>query len=402
MKKLIATLAMICSLGANANQNEAPIEEPSNFVISGFVSQAIVKTTNNVRVNGDTEKRFGSLDRTEFGVFASKEINQYIDTRGMVSYIGDGGPDNRPRVVYGLFDIHTASGMHGVRIGRYNYGYGFYSYASNNPLYQDMEIPPQALYKEGFRYMMRGDGIQLYTKKHISEDLSAEFEFGYGEPLLFPKSDVNQIILLRKDAGEFTDKSRLISMNSTFNIRPYGIVIKYDYLVLDYSFSTRMIDKGSEFPIRPRNSYLGVRKYFEFGDLTLEYALVKTGRSKYSDALSLPGYEWNGSVGTNITYKHYLTDNISLILGYDTWHSNRSDRHGEKIETISGGRVPRESRYSKSINIGVSYRTNKYTIRAEAHRVIGTNALRATENDILNKNTAGMYDIYMISASYKF
>lgn len=396
MKKIITTIAIslvpvLCSAA-----------DDGTFQVSGFFSQGLVKTTNRIRFNGSSDTKFGSLDRTEIGVLASSEISSNLDLRGMVSYIGDGGTDNKPRVVYALADIHTDSGLHGVRIGRYDYGYGFYAYAPNNPLYQDMGIPPQSIYKEGFRYMMRGDGVQLYTKTHLCDEFSAEFEIGYGTPLLYPKADINQLIMLNKNGGEFTDNSRIVSFNSTFNIRPYGIQIKYDFLMLDYSFSSPLIDHGQEFPVKPKNNYIGIRKYFDFGDLTFEYVWVKLGRSKWSDSLQLPGYSWAGSTGSNITYKHYLTDKLSLIVGYDQWYVNKFDPDGTFIEAASKGRIPSESRYDKSFNLGLSYRETKYTLRAEFHRVHGTHSLRASEVNILSHETSARYDIYLLSASYKF
>lgn len=371
--------------------------------ITGFIDQSIIKTDNGIKLSGDSDSKYGSIERFQIGSSVSYEYDKNVDIRGMASYIKDGNIDGQVRLNYGLLDIHSDDGLYGVRVGRYCYGYGFYGASKNNPTYSDMALPPQGIYKDGLRYMTRsGDGVQVYTKTHLSQNYSAEFEIGYGVPILYPQQDIVQTFVLDKNVGTFTNESRVVSFNSTFNNRENGWVVKYDFLLLDYKFSSPIIDGGESFSVRPKNHYLGVRKYFEFGDLTIEQVWTNIGRTNIDTYLSPQNYQWAGSFGTNITYKHYLTDTISLIFGYDTWHANTKDKDGKKLATMTGNQVTGGSIFHESMNLGVSYRAPNYTAKAEIHHVNGLNAVRADGNNMLSPSAPTKYNILILSMTYKF
>lgn len=393
--QILAGILAAASLSSYADE--------SDFMVSSFVSQSIVKTSSGVKLSGHSDATYGSLARNEIGSSASYQFNPHLDIRGMATIITDGDTDGKPRLNYGLVDLHSDSGMYGVRIGRYCYDYGFYNAARNNPVYRDMELPPQGLYRDGFRYMTRsGDGVQVYGKAHLNSKFSVEVDASIGKPVLFPKQDITQTFVLDKTAGQFTDASSVMSYNVTLHSRDYGIDVKYGFLLMDYQFSTPYVDSGKAFPMRAKNNYLGIRKYFDFGDLTLEYMRTDMGVTKWDSLMPAQNYAWGGVKGSNITYKHYLTDKVSLIVGYDVWYVNNADKDGKGMEAVSYGTTPAASMYHKSINLGVSHRLGPYTVKLEAHRVHGTNTVRAEGNDVLSKDQPSSYNIFMATATYRF
>ena len=152
--------------------------------------------------------------------------------------------------------------------------------------------------------------------------------------------------------------------------------MKYGYLLMDYRFSSQYIDNGEQFPMRPRSHYIGIRKYFDCGDMTIEYMRTKMGVTKW-DAISSPvGYEWGGVEGFAITYKHYIPPNLSGIIGYDQWLVNSKDPYGDKMQTASGGFTPASAMHHHSINTGIVYRKQSYAIKGEFHHVRGTNTVQ--------------------------
>ena len=376
-------------------------QEFDRFKWSGFISQSVVKTSDGIKLSGNSDNKYGSIMRQEIGGSISYEINENIDFRGMASIIRDSSTDTNPKINYGLIDIHQDKGLYGLRLGRYSYDYGFYNAARNNPLYRDMELPPQGLYRDGFRYMTRsGDGIQFYGKKHLTDNYSVEFDVGVGKPVIYPQKDIVQTFVFSNDAGKFSNSSRVNSVNFNIQNREHGWELKYGYLLMDYKFSTPLIDDGKEFPMKLNNHYIGFRKYFDFGDVTLEYMRSKMGETKWDSLTPLPNYIWGGVEGRNITYKHYLTEKTSLLIGYDTWYVNRADRTGEKMEDATMGMTPNGAMYHKSTNLGVSHREKDYTLKAEYHMVRGTNTIRAEGNNILSQEQPEKYNIFILTATY--
>lgn len=374
-----------------------------NLQMSGFISQSLVKTSHGVKLSGNSDGKYGSIERTELGGLIAWQANEHVDFRGMASFIKDGHATDHARVNYALVDIHTSSGLDGVRLGRYSYDYGFYNAARNNPTYRDMELPPQGLYRDGFRYMTRsGDGIQVYTKSHLTDNFSAEVEIGYGTPTIYPQEEIVQTFVMDKSAGEFTNDSKFRSFNLTIDNRQHGVTLKYGYLLMDYQFSTKYIDGGAPFSMRPENHYIGIRKYFSFGDVTAEMMKTNMGTTKWDSLNPMPNYVWGGVEGWTITYKHYLTDSTSALVGYDQWLVNKDDSTGTGIEHESYGNIPHAAMYHKSWNVGLIHHTGNYTLKGEAHFVKGSNTVRAEGNDILNKGQPDNYNIFILTATYKF
>ena len=377
--------------------------DDTKFKWSGIVSQSLVKTSDGTKLSGDSDNKYGSMARSEIALIGSYQATENVDFRAMGSVIQDGNNDGTPRLNYGLVDIHTDDGMKGIRIGRYSYEYGFYSATRNNPLYRDMELPPQGMYRDGFKYMTRsGDGVQLYLTHHLSNSNSFEVDAGVGRPTLYPPQDLSQTFVLDKNAGEFTSDSNTVSFNFTFRNRPNGIVVKYGYLMMDYKFKTPYIKQGEAFPLKAHNHYIGVRKYFEFGDLTYEIMQTYIGTTDWDRAHPVSGYNWGGVQGQSITYKHYITDKVSAIVGYDVWYTNKSDKHGNGYELATYRIVPSASMYHESINLGLIYRTHNFAVKGELHHVKGTNTIRADGNNIQSLLQPERYNVGMITVTYRF
>ena len=391
----IAVIAILPALGVAG--------EDSQFSFVGSFSQSLVRSSNGIKYGNHSDSGAGTLSRREIGLSVSYEASEFIDARGMVSIVQDNGRDGQLRTNYALIDAHEARGMVGVRLGRYSYNYGFYNATHNSPVYRDMEFPPQGLYRDGFRYMTRsGDGIQLYGKNAPDHNWSIEVDVGIGKPVLYPQEDIAQTFILNKDAGEFTSDSRVKSMNVTVSNRDGGWSLKYGYLLMDYKFSSPLIDGGDAFPMRPRSNYLGIRKYFECGDLTVEYMQTKMGYTKWDDISSPSNYDWGGVEGYAITYKHYVNDQVSAIIGYDQWLVNTKDPYGNRMESNSNGEVPSQAMHHRSINTGIVYRKQNYAIKGEAHFVKGANTIRADGNNLLASDTATRYNIYTVSVAIAF
>lgn len=400
MKKYISTLLLLLSFAyAHADSME---QTESGLTWSGFISQSLVRTSHGTHLSGNSDKGVGSFDRQEIGASASYYASSNIDLRGMVSIIRDGSTDSKPRANFAVVDIHTDDGMHGVRLGRYSYDYGFYNASRNNPAYRDFELPPQGLYREGFKYITRsGDGVQLYTSYHITQNYSADIDLGYGKPVIFPQQDIVQTFVLNPTAGKFTEDAKSKSANITISDRENGIVLKVGYQHMNLNFSTQYVDNGDPFPMTTKNTYIGVRKYFDFGDVTVENLRVKMGQTRW-DSLMPSTYQWGGVEGWSITYKHYVTPSISALIGYDTWYVNKADKDGSAMHNNSGGTTQAAAMFEKSINMALVLRKCNYTLKAEFHRVHGTNTIRADGNDINNPNQPAKYNVFLFTATYLF
>ncbi len=381
------------------NQPQLPAEPPPKYAWGGFLSQSWVKTSKGVHLSGPSDGKFGSLQRSEVGLFGTYAHNQYIDLRGMISSFHDGRFESgRPQINYGLIDIHNSNSDFGARLGYVSNSAGFYSEQLNIPAYRDFELAPQGTYKEAYRHFSRGGrGAQFYTKTEIGTWLLGVEWTKFRANMTDEKEMSNAFF-----SGDIATFGNTDIITRSIKVRNdgLGLIMRYDQNVIKANLTI----KGAA----PRASYFdltidrfGMRKYFDFGDVIVERSLFRVGNCVSLRCTKTIG----GPVATNIAYRHYLTPSINLLLGWDSYYLARDDKRGlntKKQYAAFGIPFNNHSMYAESINAGVTWKRGPFNYKAEVHHVKGQATMMATENDLRSPTLPTSYNILLLNVSYAF
>lgn len=376
------------------NRPPLPLEPPPQYAYGGFLSQSWVKTSKGVRLSGPSSSTVGSFQRSEAGLFGTYSINPSIDFRGMVSSFKDGNFERGSvEINYALIDVHDADSDYGVRLGWVSNSAGFYSEQLNIPAYRDMELAPQGLYKEAYRNFARGgQGIQMYAKLFELESLSASIEGS-----LFRANISDQKELVYSFFGNNPARFKRATIN-TISFRAKnskGLVFRYDRNGITSDVDAPSVFAGEQNLAIHR---FGLRQYFQFGDLTAETAAFKFSACGGESCVRPFGQP----VASSLTYRHYVTPTMNLILGYDTYFIAQKDKTGKKTETLTGEAVQAEDFFARSVNLALQLKRGHFTYKAELHHVEGRATLMATENDLSQRNLPKSHNILMLNVSYGF
>lgn len=383
--------------GGGYNRPALPIEAPPKYAWGGFISQSWVKTSKGVRISGPSDSALGSVQRTEAGLFGTFQATRYVDFRLMVSSFKDGNfDDGTPQINYGLIDIHNPDSDYGIRVGVISNASGVFGEQLNVPAFRDMELAPQGLYREGYRHLNRGGrGVQAYYKLPEMGDWTVALEASRFRANVKDSDDLNYAFFGQEGLADFSDSSRINSYSIKAGNTALGLLLRYDLNVVSIDM-TRGPMRGFDLRIHR----LSARKYFEFGDITVEGAAFDFRRCDGKPCARPRGEP----AALALMYRHYLTPTVNLIVGYDTYYLSDKDKDGHKASAASASKgVPLapESQYARSLNLGVHWRRGAWAYKAEAHHVKGQASLSASENDPAIKAPRG-YNVFILNAAYSF
>lgn len=371
-------------------------DDTPHFNTIGFISQSIVKTSNGTHISGNSDSRFGSVHRNEIGLASSLFVNENIEVRGMGIYQVDGARKDY-HINYFLVDIHQSNADLGVRIGKFSFGYGFYNEARNNPAYSDMEFPPQSMYADSINHVLRsGVGTQLYYGVSFG-DYIFDIDLGIGKPELYKQKEISHVLVDDSNLANFKKTSYITSINTSLQNTDIGYSINYSRSYLNFDMTTQSIQ--TPFQITTIADYLGFRKDFKYGELTLEYMVPKQKDSAIS--ANTTDYKWGGAQAYAITYKQYLSMSWSATIGYDSYYKNKDDKFGKEAALYYPNTPPAQF-YHRSYNIGVKYRSLDYVLKLEHHIVDGTLKLQSEGNNLSSFDQPKKYSLTVATFVYMF
>lgn len=368
-----------------------------------FISQGIVSTSsNNVAGSG----KGISFEKREIGGIASYQVNENVDFRGMavVEKYGERYKDNL-HVEYALLDLHTYIPSQiatvGMRVGRVKNTMGLFNDKRTNPFLRETDFPPQSLYRDQLKHSaVSGDGVQLYVNKVFGESI-LDLEVSKFKAELYPQDDaVNVLLNIPMGSGQFS-KSDVTSFHATYKLPEYGLILKYDRLLLDFDYQANasspvslIVPSGN---MKTRIEYLSARKYFEKFDVTGEMVKVTRSGELWNNVLDGMGY--GDPYAFNLVLR-YRKDNWTFITGYNVWFTDINDRDGSKHEQNTG--ISRHRYYQKDLNFAVKYKFNDNWVgKVEYHKMQGTNVLSIVENPHMNQLNPN-WNLISASITYRF
>ena len=407
MKFLFASLLFLAAFSCQAasrNQKHPQHDLDTKFLYSGYVSQSwVLSRPSGINVTNSSGNEFGSLDRTEIGVFASYRLNQNIDLRGNLKYDPSALQGKTPHLMFGLVDIHNDAKDFGIRIGRIRNPYGFRSSTRENPAERDLDYPPQSIYRESFRIVSSsGDGLQLYSD--TEGDLGVfQFSLTVASPILKPQKELIGGFFGFHASGSYETSAfpGVVTVSAKWNSPDYKWAAQYSVSSLTMRYVPSNLEEGVDYPraLSSRQHVVGIRRYFTDWDITTEFSISERRGSLVSKPGKALPINKIQPLGLSVEARYMYNEHLTLYLGYSAWFNSIYDKNGNVLGSIKD--QPSHRFYSRDFNFGVRLIEGNWIWRAEAHFVKGTSTLRTTGNPILDENMKS-YRFFSTSLTYKF
>lgn len=313
----------------------------------------------------------------ELGAGGSAQINEHVDVRGIASIINNGTDDNL-RANIALVDIHTSDEELGIRIGRIQHELGFSTAQYNWAPSRDLYLPPQGIYRENFRYLVRsGDGAQLYTKRKVGDwYLTGEIMYS-PRPVLYPMQDITKVWNgIGGTIDPHTSYTRGIHLSA--ESQQLNTIFMYDQQRLNFNIV------GTQYglfdgAVNTTGHYFGTKtELTDTVDVTLEYMrITKDGNSwEAMDRLAcVRGVEYtmSDSVAYGAQLSWQVNPKYKVIGGVSAFYAYPADKHGKHTSTALGGKP--QDYYSEDMYVGAKYRYDHWVSTLEWHHTQGTTTM---------------------------
>ncbi len=354
-----------------------------NWQWHGFAAQGVIDVKGS---NFVTDGKEVSTKLSEFGVNTSVQLASNLRFAAQAVYLNGG---NRyfegARVDYLLLDwtfLNTSKWQGNLYLGRFKNVHWLYSSVRNIPFVRPSIILPQSVYFDGFRDIAVGaDGSALkisYNDGYIGD---FDFNFSYGTS---PISKKQQQIILSEFAQGKAEQD--FDAQASLYWRP---------ALSQWRFGLSLLD--SDFSYRQANVDFFTSAKFAFQFYTLN-ALYEGEQWEFSGEIYQERFVTKGLVypqflqdsigqGMYLQSRYKWDDNITLLMRYEKFYSDKEDKKGNKLALNSGGRTPSYFAFQNDLTIGASYDvTHNMQVRLEQHWVAGTSRLTPVTlpNPLLN------------------
>jgi len=354
-----------------------------NWRWHGFAAQGVID------VNGSnfvTDDKGVSTKLSEFGVNTSVQLTSNLRFAAQAVYLNGG---NRyfegARVDYLLLDwtfLNTSKWQGNFYLGRFKNVHWLYSSVRNIPFVRPSIILPQSVYFDGFRDIAVGaDGSALKISYNDDDIGDFDFNFSYGTSPISKKQQ--QIILSEFAQGKAKQD---FDAQASLYWRPALSQWRFGLSLLDSDFSYRQADV---------DFFTSAKFAFQFYTLN---ALYEGEQWEFSGEIYQERFVTKGLVypqflqesigqGMYLQSRYKWDENITLLMRYEKFYSDKEDKKGNKLALNSGGRTPSYFAFQNDLTIGASYDVTKnMQVRLEQHWVEGTSRLTPVTlpNPLLN------------------
>lgn len=339
-----------------------------NWQWHGFAAQGLIAVDGSDFVRDD---KGVSTQLTELGLNASTQITSNLRFAAQVVYL-DGG--NRyfkgGRVDYLLLDwnfLNTQQWKGNLYLGRFKNIHWLYSSTRDVPFARPSIILPQSVYFDGFRDIaVGGDGGAL--KLTYSDDKLGDFDvnFSYGTSPL--SKEQSQLIL--SDFAQGRIKQDLDAQASLY----------WSPALSQWRFGLSLLN--SDFSYKGAQQDLFTSGKFSFQFYTLN-ALYEGEQWEFSSEIYQERFVTTGfyhpaflkeSIGQGmyVQTRYQLNKDLTFLVRYERFYSNKEDKKGEKLQQSSDGLIPSYFAFQNDLVIGASYDfDNTLKLRLEQHWMEG-------------------------------
>lgn len=374
-----------------------------NWQVHGFVAQGLIDVNGSNFVNNDGDL---SAELTEVGINASYQLLENVRLSGQLVYL-DGG--NRysegARVDYALIDwsaYTTQNWQVNLYLGRFKNNHWLYSGTRDVPFTRPSIILPQSIYFDGFRDIAVGaDGFAL--KVSYSSDHFGDFDFNLSKGNSNISDDQTQIILSKGAQGDF---EQTYDVQASLYWQPFDSSWRFGLALLDSDFEYSASEKSNEF--------------FIDSDITLQRfilnALYEGERWEFSSEIFQERFVLDGfypvpepfhndqvGIGGFVQTRYKLDEHLTLLARYERFFANKDDKSGSKLESNTGGLVPKYFGYQHDLTVGFSYDfAERVRLQFEYHNIQGTARLTPVVAPNKNLNDQEYWSLWAIQLMYWF
>jgi len=182
MRFCVSVLGVVALTGSARADDEV---EPPPVEIHGFVSQGLLKSTDN-NFLADSER--GSFEFSEFGINFSRALTEQLRV-GMQLFARDLGPvgNYSAKIDWAYLDYRYRDWL-GFRAGRIKLPFGLYNEISDIDAAHPFALLPQSVYPTNNRdFLLAQTGVELYGFKRFEESGALEYRL-YGGTIFLDTS----------------------------------------------------------------------------------------------------------------------------------------------------------------------------------------------------------------------
>lgn len=397
MKRLFCNLILIAILFFVLANVEAA-EQKLRY--HGFISQGLIDVDGSNFVNDNGEV---SSELTELGINASYQLSSNFRLAGQVVYLNGG---NRyaegTRIDYALIDwlAYTDTNWRiNIYLGRFKNNHWLYSSSRDVPFARPSIILPQSIYFDGFRDIAVGaDGAAIKISRSDDDYGNFDFNFSYGSnPISSKQAD---IILSKQSQGTVKQD---FEAQASFYWQPLFSPWRFGVSYLDSDFTYRankaqdlFFDGSFSFQTTSINTlYEG--EQWEFSGEFHESRFTTKGFFTPTFLKNPISHRWY------VQSRYKLNHELTLLMRYETFASDKNDKNGNKMEQETNGLVPAYFAYHDDTTIGLSYDlSSNFRVRFEYHWFQGTGRLTPVVLPNPTVNNRKNWQLWAVQLMYWF
>ncbi|MDK2765449.1 MAG: hypothetical protein KYX63_15875, partial [Alteromonas macleodii] len=107
--------------------------------------------------------------------------------------------------------------------------------------------------------------------------------------------------------------------------------------------------------------------------------------------------------GGFVQFRYLFNNNVSGLIGYDTYINDRSDRDGRQLEAMTGGVIPAYFGYQDTYTLGLRWDiAPKWRLQGEYHWVEGATRVVSLLNLDVASHADKHWEMWSVQLMYWF
>ena len=390
--RFLSGVLVLCACAGTADADAF-----DDMEVHGFATQGFVKTSAN-SFFGDSSD--GSFEFRELGVNATLEPSSDIRLSGqLLSRRAGGMSTGSPRVDFALADMSlfgSKDAKLNLLAGRVKNPLGLFNETRDVAFTRPGIFLPQTVYFQSVRSLaLSADGAAVRASRFTDEG-NFEVQLGFGEPYI--DENVEYAYLGDGFRGDFDSDGLSWVGRMMFETTDERWRFALSAASTSLSFDPKSGDRMTKGTIDILYAVASAQYAAEEWTISAEYVV---------EPIDYNGFEGTPFHGQSPTLEGYYAQinwraesDVELMVRYEEGFIDKSDKDGRAFAAATG--LPAHARYLKALSFGARWDLNEnIAMRAEYQRNVGTLILSNKENP-RPELTQGNWDMFSLSASYRF
>lgn len=364
---------------ASANEPKAQSFTPKKYFLNGFISQAIIHSSDN-NFLGESDDKL-SPDFSEMGiVFNAKPFDQFQISAQVLGRRDSVSNDKKFRIDFAFLSYTLTNNFErqlGFRGGRLKSPFGFYGDTRDVAFTRPTIFLPQSIYLDLIRNTgFSQDGLQFFASRN-TESYNLNWQFSVVDPTV-DKDEINDFYPTPVAGKIKANPSYITRLAFEPSSGTHKFALTYNHSKSDYKPAPDDFLQISETIIR----YILASYEFSQERFSLTMEIMDVDIALGDSSTDFPGRKYNeDGLSHYIQGTYRFRPNWDAVLRYDTYYTNRNDRSGEELERQTAGFLLSHASFAKTWTASIGWRFQKnWLARIEFHDVNGTGWVSRTNN----------------------